>query len=632
MFDVIWTDPNVERMGQRMLRKEQEAKEKEKRRAESIRQSVSTSSSSATSDRGFSLFSGKSKKKGSTTSDGKANPYAASCEESECGTTKANRNSQYGVKAAVANDDVLEAVSKTSDGAVAPLQSPTEIGATCSPVPRDSALSKWAHQAAVATGVFEKIVAKEAEPKVITENYVQRLGPSSFVTRTIETTFSKRTEEDIDQIDEMLTETHISSDGVKIQTPPLADVPEESTPQACEESGSFPPPYNFPHTPPPTDNHTSRAVSSPTCRGRRRLGDSEAWKPPHEWDCTPTKKSNADTISECSQTTLVTKNANNSAIPTLPVVQRELRMMAAASSELMLANLKSSMGEAADATVYKEFEMTKKRWMFSALHRQDGYAQLMDRPNERPESATVPKRNRILALYETPTSASFLAALYPAASITHLSPQPLSPHSFPNIHPLLVPTISVSASSRALPPQLYSAVTCLAMPALLPSTDIPPLLRHINRCLAPGGALHLTIIDPQPVSSSMGPKLRQWLFTNLLINLEQAFRTTWPSETFPAWLAVGRLRGKGSTIATKTIQAVPIIPKNPSKEDLKVELRCLSNRMLWQEIWGGFVQASHWWWEDQEIVEECVSLGTYWQCSHIVAVKEDPIKSSRSVH
>ncbi|KAK5627315.1 hypothetical protein RRF57_003030 [Xylaria bambusicola] len=618
-------------MWSRMLRKEQEAKEKEKRRAESIRQSVSTSSSSATSERGFSLFSGRSKKKGSTTSDGKANPYAASCEESECGTTKAHRNSQYGVKAAVANHDVLEVASKTSDGAVVPIRSPPEIDATCSPKPRDSALSKWAHQAAVATGVFEKIVANEPDPEITTKDYVQRLGPSSFITRTIETTVSTRAEADIDQIDETLTETHISSDGIKVQTPPLPDVPEESTTQACEESGSFPPPYNFPHTPPSTDNHTSRAVSSPGYRGRRRLGDPEAWKPPHEWDCTPIKQNNANMISESSKTRVSTKKANKSVVPALPVIERELRMMAAASSELMLANLKSSMGEAADATVYKELEMTKKRWMFSALHRQDGYAQLMDRPNERPESATVPKRNRILALYETPTSASFLAALYPAVSITHLSPQPLSPHSFPNVHPLLVPAISVSASSRALPPQLYSAVACLAMPALLPSTDIPPLLRHINRCLAPGGALHLTIIDPQPISSSMGPKLRQWLFAHLLINLEQAFRTTWPSETFPAWLAVGRLRGKGSTIAIKTIQAVPVIPKNPSKEDLKMEIRCLSNRMLWQEIWGGFVQASHWWWEDEEIVQECVNLGTHWQCSHIIAVKEDPIKSSGSV-
>ncbi|KAI0964990.1 hypothetical protein F4678DRAFT_454320 [Xylaria arbuscula] len=492
----------------------------------------------------------------------------------------------------------------------------------------DSVLSNWTHQAAAATGVLEKIVPNETEPDVRTEEYVQTLSPSSFVTQTIETTISPRTEPDVD---ELFTETHISSDGIKIPTPPLADVPEETTPQACEEHDSFPLPYNFPHTPPSINRQKDRVASSPGSRGRRQLGDPEAWKPPHEWDCTPTKQSTTSTIDECLQAAATGRDANNSVVPALPVLQRELRMMAAASSELILANLKSGMGEAADAMVYKEFEMTKKRWMFSALHRQDGYAQLMERSNERPENVTASKRDRILALYETPTSASFLAALYPAVSITHLSPQPLSPQSFPNVHPQFVPSISVSASSRALPPQLYSVVTCLTMPALLPSTDIPPFLRHINRCLAPGGALHLTIIDPQPVSSSMGPKLRQWLFTNLLINLEQAFRTTWPSETFPAWLAVGRLRGKGSTIATKCIPAIPVISKSHSKDDVKTELRCLSNRLLWQEIWGGFVQASRWWWEDGEIVQECVELGTHWQCSHIIAVKEETTQSSRSI-
>ncbi|KAI0909004.1 hypothetical protein F4823DRAFT_596707 [Ustulina deusta] len=628
MFDVIWTDPNVEHMGERMLRKEQEAKEKEKRKAESSRHSVSTSSSSALSDRGFNLFASRAKKKGSTPSGGKTNPYVPSYEEPECGNAKARRTSTYGVKAAPANHDGPEILPKPSDGPLIPVKS-GQLEETRPLIPRDSALSKWAHQAAVATGVFEKIVTNETDPETNTEDYVQTLGPSSFVTQTIETTVSPRTEEDIDQL---LIETHISSDGIKIQTPPLADVPEETTPQACEEPEAFPPPYNFPQTPPPLRHQGNRVVSSPGFRGRRRLGDPEAWKPPHEWDCTPTKQSAISTMNERLQMAAATPGGNNSAVPALPVLQRELRMMAAATSELMLANLKSSMGEATDAMVYKELEMTKKRWMFSALHRQDGYAQLIEHSNERPENATAPKRNRILALYETPTSASFLAALYPTVPVTHLSPQPLSPNSFPNVHPLLVPSVSVSASSRALPPQLYSAVTCLTMPALLPSTDIPPFLRHINRCLAPGGALHLTIIDPQPVSSSMGPKLRQWLFANLLINLEQAFRTTWPSETFPAWLAVGRLRGKGSTIATKTIPAIPAIPNSPSKEDLKTELRCLSNRLLWQEVWGGFVQASRWWWEDKEIIQECVRLGTHWQCSHIIAVKEDPIKSSRSSH
>ena len=133
-------------------------------------------------------------------------------------------------------------------------------------------------------------------------------------------------------------------------------------------------------------------------------------------------------------------------------------------------------------------------------------------------------------------SASFLAALHPQITLSHLSPVPISPNLFPNVQPVLVPTVSSSAAFRTLPPNFYNTVTCLSMPALFPSTEIPPFLRHINRCLAPGGALHLTLIDPQPVSSSMGPILRQWFVDNLLLNLERMFRTTYPSATFPDWL------------------------------------------------------------------------------------------------
>lgn len=398
-------------------------------------------------------------------------------------------------------------------------------------------------------------------------------------------------------------------------------------PKACEEQESLPPPYICSQTPPPTEY-----------RSYDHLANPEAWKPPHEWDCTPTKQATGNMIDELPRVSPTRRAANNSTFSAFASLYREQKMMTAASTELMLTSLNASMEEASDASVYKEFEMTKKRWMFSALHQQGGYAQLIEPSGERPETPTAPKRNRILALYETQgklfetlklnssrlnifaASASFLAALYPAASITHLSPSPLSPESFPNVRPLLVPSVSVPASSRALAPKLYSAVTCLSMPALVPSTDIPPFLRHINRCLAPGGALHLTIIDPQPVSESMGPKLRQWLFSNLLINLEQAFRTTLPSETFPVWLAVGNLRGKGSTIAIIT---APAISKSSSENDTKIELRCLVNRLLWQEVWGRFVTASRWWWEEEEIVQECEELGTYWQYSHIIAVKGD---------
>ncbi|KAJ2979563.1 hypothetical protein NUW58_g7170 [Xylaria curta] len=591
MFDVIWTDPNVELVGQRMQRKEQEAKEKDKKRAGGCRQSVSTTSSSS-SERGFTLFAAKSKWKGSTPSRGKTKSNVPTQEGLGSDQGKANRNSTYGVKAALTNQDESESCPQPSHEHFLPVQHPKleEAGPSS---PRDSVFSKWAHQSVVGSGALDKTGANDPAPESKTETWVQTFGPSSFITQTIETVFSPCTEADSDQV---LIETHISSDAVKTQTQVLAEVPENAAPGPCEEHESFPPPFICPQTPPPSEYQRHQVSSTQGYHSLDRLANPDAWKPPHEWDCTPTKPAAATTIGERLQLSPASLEANIANFPAFMALQRERRMMAAASPELMIANLTST------------------------LHQQGGYAHLMDQSNEGSESPTTPTRNRILALYETATSASFLATLYPAVPITHLSPNPLSPNLFPNVQPLLVPSVSVSAGSRALPPRIYSAVTCLSMPALFPSTDIPPFLRYINRCLAPGGALHLTIIDPQPVSASMGPKLRQWLFTNLLINLEQAFRTTWPSKTFPAWLALGNLRGKGSTIATIT---APAIYESLDHMDAKTKLRCVASRLLWQEVWGKFVNASRWWWEEEEILQECVELGTYWQYSHIIAVKGD---------
>ncbi|KAJ8121536.1 hypothetical protein ONZ43_g2033 [Nemania bipapillata] len=346
MFDVIWTDPNVELVGQRMLRKEQEAKEKEKKKRESGRQSVSTSSVSSSSDRGFSLFPSRAKRKPSTPLKGKAS-HAPGEEELGPDDEKAHRTSKL----------LLPAKHLEREGAR-------------SPSPRDSALSKWAQQAAIETGAFDMIEANSAVSEPKTETHVQTLGPSSFITQTIETATSPRIDADIDQL---IIETHISSDGTKTQTPPLAEVPED----------------------------THQVLPPPTYQNYDHLANPEAWKPPHEWDCTPTKQAATAMIDERLQISPAKQASNNSMFPAFAALQRERRMMAAASTELMLTNLKSGMGEASDASVYKELEMTKKRWMFSALHQQGGYAQLIEHSSEHSESPTQPKRNRILALYET---------------------------------------------------------------------------------------------------------------------------------------------------------------------------------------------------------------------------------------
>ena len=71
MFDVHWTDPNVESVGQRRARKKAEKAEKEEKSKEDEktgRTSVSTRSSSSSADKAFGFFGGKGSKKSSTTS------------------------------------------------------------------------------------------------------------------------------------------------------------------------------------------------------------------------------------------------------------------------------------------------------------------------------------------------------------------------------------------------------------------------------------------------------------------------------------------------------------------------------------------------------------------------------------
>lgn len=116
MFDVVWTDPKVEHMGERMIRKEREAKEKGKGKARSTRQSISTNSTSSSSERAFGFFS-KLKRKSSTPSRGKPCPSFASQEDKEVDGV---RSSTCGVDAALSTQSEIEPLPQPS-GASFPL-------------------------------------------------------------------------------------------------------------------------------------------------------------------------------------------------------------------------------------------------------------------------------------------------------------------------------------------------------------------------------------------------------------------------------------------------------------------------------------------------------------------------------
>lgn len=187
---------------------------------------------------------------------------------------------------------------------------------------------------------------------------------------------------------------------------------------------------------------------------------------------------------------------------------------------------------------------------------------------------------------------------------------------------------AISASAIGVATEAFSAVNCLPIASILPSSDLPRLLQNIFRVLAPGGFLNMVIVDPMP--NPAGPALRKWLDENLIFNLEQQFRCTNPSRNFPVWLLEAGLRAKGSVITTARFQAI-IPPGDRSSNNnsgsvsegaMMRELRTVIGRMLWREIWGPFVGADKWWWEVPKIVEECVSRDTCWEYSVIAACKE----------
>lgn len=164
----------------------------------------------------------------------------------------------------------------------------------------------------------------------------------------------------------------------------------------------------------------------------------------------------------------------------------------------------------------------------------------------------------------------------------------------------------------------------------MPSQDIPALLRNIHRCLEPGGSLHLTIIDPLPVTSTLGPLLRTWIDDHLLFNLESSFRCTNPSKLLPVWLKSASLRVDPNCVETTQFFSIPLHGSqlqyvrdgHVSEEGLTQELRNIVGRMLWMEIWREYIIAERWWWEDPDILRECVEWKTTWEWRLIEAVKD----------
>ncbi|KAF5611528.1 uncharacterized protein FTJAE_14190 [Fusarium tjaetaba] len=433
---------------------------------------------------------------------------------------------------------------------------------------------------------------------------IQALSDDSFIARSTEATTSQRTSYDT---------PYLVNCGVTIMATPSfkskhrARSPStQSQPQRPQSSRS------------PTKAKTPRRMPSSTAS--LRVESSDSWQPPSEWACTPTEPSFQfpdEPVPEPEAT--IPKELN--------AMQLGVKQLAKEDNMIRLVRLAESQGVNNPPGLCQDLEVEKMQWMLSAMFNMDGpeYSEINDDDLD-DESADPPKR--ILALYETPAVTSYLAAVNHSKQVYHLSAAPLSPASFPNIHPVLTPVRSPSAFPVA--PSTIEAVHSLRLPLAMPSQDIPALLRNIHRCLEPGGSLQLTIIDPLPVTSTLGPLLRAWIEDHLLFNLEASFRCTNPSKLLPLWLNGASLHVDPDSIETTQFFAIPldntqlqyVREGHISEEGMRQELRNLVGRMLWMEVWREYIVAERWWWEDPEILQECIQHQTMWEWKLIEAVKD----------
>lgn len=218
-----------------------------------------------------------------------------------------------------------------------------------------------------------------------------------------------------------------------------------------------------------------------------------------------------------------------------------------------------------------------------------------------------------------------------AIPVYHMSTGPINDMVYSNIHPVKVPYIS--AEPFDLAKESFSCVSSLQILSQLDSAEIPKILYHINRVLAPGGTLNTITIDAWPMTNTAGPILLKWIDENLAINLELASRCERPSRTFPKWLRNAGMYGDGTSTTTTRFSAVPVFDGEGGDRDDDVytaddaaadtvkELRTLCGRWLWKYIWMGFVTGGKCWWEVPEIVQECLQYRTTWEYRLISAVK-----------
>ncbi|KAM0302701.1 hypothetical protein ACHAPM_004703 [Fusarium culmorum] len=575
MFDVYWTDPDRELVGEHRARKEkrreQKAKQKEKEQETStLPRSASVASTTSSTESRFGFLRPRNGKQAKTRDKTKTGLLTPSQHSSRSNSGSYHRSA------------LLNNLSEVSLGATR---------AQKASIPASDSITE-AH-----------ICSRRESGSYV----IKHAGASQTPPRPE----SDKPESSIDM--------RVSSE---------VDVDHPATPSDSASEGNFPVPLlqndSIPCLVPSI--RLPKAPKAPITI-KFRPNDPDSWRPPEEWEyidrlAEEARQAEADEDVEIKSQTDGQVQQNPEA--DFENLKKQVDEMAAASPAVVLARIKE-IWSVTDESLHPDLNIELKRWMLSSLNYLD--VERKTSPVDASDAMCDSDSINILALYESKVAASYLAALYPAKQVHHLSEEPLPAAQLAKTHPMLVP--SMSTSTLPLEKYLFETVYSLSLPSASPSTEIPGVLKNINKSLRVGGSLHLTLINPLPCAGTLGYRMRTWFEENLLINLERHFRCTNPSKLFPDWMGEAGLRGPGSTLTTSKFYAVsasirsqiddndPFVEAAPTARQVKAELRSIIGRLLWLEVWGNFVTGDKWWWEDEGCVTECLELGTVWDY-HII--------------
>ncbi|KAF2762053.1 hypothetical protein EJ05DRAFT_195238 [Pseudovirgaria hyperparasitica] len=355
------------------------------------------------------------------------------------------------------------------------------------------------------------------------------------------------------------------------------------------------------------------------------MSTMDAWKDPNYWDVvppTPTSISEAsiapssDSVHRGNYTSVEANTGD------LINFQRFIRKMQQGSPKIILDRLNKDWSPPATEEERDNQALEKHLWVLTAfqLKKEESVGQLPDSELQSSDHSGDTKPKHVLEMYGNLAEVYQLSAMNPHDKIKYLSTRQQSTVPLPcNVSYLTVPHAGMTPMPYAT--TSFDRIRTSCLPSLIPLTKLPPILQECNRILCPGGVMEVRIVPPSPKKETMGPKMTEWMNERLLISLERSFRSLRPALSMPGWL-----KGAGLIVQQPTQVVKLPAATDPATEDVDNVLAAHIARTMWADTWGQHMEdrqdQDRWWWQSEEIVQECVQYGTVFEFETLLAIKQ----------